>query len=92
MPCSTSCQPGPFRDPQRPARNAARKIQRLKFRSASNSFDVFNAAVFEIAAVQRGWRDFRMTQSSFERADPRCQKIGRRRLSRPTRKNGGGFL
>jgi hypothetical protein len=33
-------------------------------------------------ALQRGWRDFRMAQSSFERADPRCQKIGRRRLSR----------
>jgi hypothetical protein len=36
----------------------------------------------EIAAVQRGWRDFRIATSSFERADPCCQKIGRRRLSR----------
>jgi mannose-6-phosphate isomerase-like protein (cupin superfamily) len=39
-----------------------------------------------IAALQRGWRDFRIAQSSFERADPRCQKIGRRRLSRFSRR------
>jgi mannose-6-phosphate isomerase-like protein (cupin superfamily) len=58
----------------------------LKFQTASRCFDTFDAANSKIAAVQRGWRDFRMAQSSFERADPRCQKIGRRRLSRPTRK------
>jgi len=67
------------------------KLARLKFQTASKSFDILNAAIAGIAAVQRGWRNFRMAQSSFERADPRCQKIGRRRLSRPARKNGGGF-
>jgi hypothetical protein len=91
MPCLTCCHPAHFRDPQRHAGDDARKIARLKFQPASNSFDVSNATVFEIAAMQRCWRDFRMTPSGFERADPRCQKIGRRRLSRPTRKNGGGL-
>src|SRR6201997_792898 len=27
--------------------------------------------------MQRGWRDFRIATSRFERANPRCQKIGR---------------
>jgi hypothetical protein len=39
---------------------AAPKIADAKFRLASNSFDVFNVARREIAAVQRGWRDFRI--------------------------------
>jgi hypothetical protein len=37
-----------------------RKTADAKFRLASNSFDVFDAATHEIAAVQRGWRDFRI--------------------------------
>jgi hypothetical protein len=40
--------------------DAARKIADAKFRLASNSFDGFNAATRENAAVQRGWRDFRI--------------------------------
>jgi len=45
----------------------------------------------EIAAVQRGWRDFRIATSRFERANPCCQKIGRRRLSRFASNSGGGL-
>jgi len=37
-----------------------RKTADAKFRLASNSFVVVDAAVNEIAAVQRGWRDFRI--------------------------------
>jgi hypothetical protein len=55
---------------------------RLEFQIASKCFRAGSAGWLEFAALQRGWRDFRMAQSSFERADPRCQKIGRRRLSR----------
>jgi hypothetical protein len=55
---------------------------RLEFQIASNRFRAFAAGLSEFAAPQRGWRDFRIAQSGFERADPRCQKIGRRRLSR----------
>jgi hypothetical protein len=36
------------------------KTADAKFRLASNSFDVFHAVTHEIAAVQRGWRDFRI--------------------------------
>jgi hypothetical protein len=36
------------------------KIADAKFRLGSNSFDVFNAAANEIAAVRHGWRDFRI--------------------------------
>jgi hypothetical protein len=39
-----------------------RKTADAKFRLASNSFDIFNAATRENAAVQRGWRDFRIAQ------------------------------
>jgi hypothetical protein len=56
------------------------------FRIAASGFGAFAAAVRRFAAVQRGWRDFRIAQLSFERADPRCQKIGRRRLSRSREK------
>jgi hypothetical protein len=44
-----------------------RKIARLKFQPVSNSFGVFLTAIFEIAALQRGWRDFRIAASSYER-------------------------
>jgi hypothetical protein len=62
-----------------------------KFRIACSGFGGLAARSANFAAVQRGWRDFRIAQSSFERADPRCQKIGRRRLSRSRQKNGGGI-
>jgi hypothetical protein len=38
---------------------------------------VVAAVVNEVTAVQRGWRDFRIAQSSCERAITCCQKIGR---------------
>jgi mannose-6-phosphate isomerase-like protein (cupin superfamily) len=41
-----------------------------------------DAAIPKIAALQRPWRDFRIAPLRFERADPCCQKIGRRRSSR----------
>jgi len=66
-------------------------IARRKFPTAAKSFRALAAAVIEFAAVQCGWRDFRIAQRSFERADPRCQKIGRRRLLRTRKKNNGGF-
>jgi hypothetical protein len=37
-----------------------RKTADAKFRLASNSFDVSDAAANEIAAVRHGWRDFRI--------------------------------
>jgi hypothetical protein len=37
-----------------------RKTADAKFRLASNGFDVFDAATCKTAAVQRGWRDFRI--------------------------------
>jgi hypothetical protein len=36
------------------------KIAQLKFWLPSSGFGAFAAAVTEIAAVQRGWRDIRM--------------------------------
>jgi hypothetical protein len=39
--------------------------------------DSARSAAVEIAAVQRGWRDFRIAQGSCGREIPRCQKIGR---------------
>jgi hypothetical protein len=35
-----------------------RRVDQLKLVRPSNCFAVFAAALFEIAAVQRGWRDF----------------------------------
>jgi len=45
---------------QRRVRDSPRKIFRLKFWTASKSFDVFDAAISGVAAVQHGWRDFRI--------------------------------
>jgi hypothetical protein len=44
----------------RDRRGSPQKSADAKFRLTSNSFDVFDAATREIAAVQRGWRDFRI--------------------------------
>jgi hypothetical protein len=45
-------------------------IAQPKFWSASSSFGVFPAMAGEFAAVQRGWRDFRIAQSSSQQGDP----------------------
>jgi mannose-6-phosphate isomerase-like protein (cupin superfamily) len=58
------------------------KIAGPKFRTASNSFAPFDVTIRKTAAVQCCWLDFRIATSRFERANPCCQKIGRRRLSR----------
>jgi hypothetical protein len=76
-------------DPSRYAGDDARKIARLKFQPASKSFAVFMTAVFETAAVQRGWRDFRIAPSSCERGDFGCQKIGRLRRMFMNGNSGG---
>jgi hypothetical protein len=55
----------------------ARTIAQSKFRIGSSGFGALATLAPAFAAVQRGWRDFRIAQLSFERADPRCQKIGR---------------
>jgi mannose-6-phosphate isomerase-like protein (cupin superfamily) len=67
------------------------KIAQLKFRLLPSGFGAFAAAVSEIAAVQRSWRDIRMAPGSCEREIRRCQKIGRRRWSRSHNTNSGGF-
>jgi len=71
-----------FQGRRRRAGGHAPSIARLEFQMASKRFRAGSADGCEFAAPQRGWRDFRISQPGFERADPRCQKIGRRRLSR----------
>jgi len=44
------------------AGSGARKITQLEFPVSSKSFGTVTAAAFEFAAVQRGWRDFRIAQ------------------------------
>jgi hypothetical protein len=44
------------------AADAMPRQAQLKFRIAYSSFRVLAAAVAIFAAVQRGWRDFRMAQ------------------------------
>jgi hypothetical protein len=41
---------------------AARDIAQFKFQHPSKRFGGVAAAVIEFAAVQRGWRDFRIAQ------------------------------
>jgi len=80
-----------MRDRRRRAGDDANKIAQLGFRHRSSSFGVFAAAAGEIAAVQRGWRDFRIAPSSCEREILRCQKIGRSSDCRdPINENSGG--
>src|SRR5947209_4715001 len=62
---------------ERCAGTASPNIPGIEFRLAANGFGLLSGALRKFAAVQRGWRDFRIAQSSFERANPRCQKIGR---------------
>jgi hypothetical protein len=38
------------------------EIAQLEFCSPASSFDALMAAAIEIAAVQRGWRDFRIAE------------------------------
>jgi hypothetical protein len=44
------------------AAGAGRKTAQPEFQLPSNSFAAFAAAADEFAAVQRGWRDFRIAQ------------------------------
>jgi hypothetical protein len=62
MLCSTCAHRERWRDLRRGCGNARPKIARIEFRLWSNSFDGIPAAVVEFAAVQRGWRDFRIAQ------------------------------
>jgi hypothetical protein len=48
--------------PQRQAGADAPKIAQRKFRPSASSFAARNRRKYEIAAVQRGWRDFRIAQ------------------------------
>jgi hypothetical protein len=54
-----------------------KKIADPKFRIVASDFRNPAAAVGEFAAVQRGWREFRIAKSSCEHGDPGCQKYGR---------------
>jgi hypothetical protein len=56
--------------PGRRAGDDAPLPARPEFWPASSSFGVFQAAAREFAAVQRGWRDFRMAQPSSRQGDP----------------------
>jgi hypothetical protein len=49
-------------DRYRRAGEPAQEIARPEFRPAASSFGAFAAAIAEIAAVQRSWRDFRIAQ------------------------------
>jgi hypothetical protein len=58
-------------------------IAQLEFRLPASSFGGFAAAVDEIAAPQRGWRDFRMAPFSCELGDEALPKNWtRKRLPR----------
>jgi mannose-6-phosphate isomerase-like protein (cupin superfamily) len=60
-------------------------------RLPSSGFGAFAAAVTEIAAVQRGWRDIRMASSSCEREIRRCQKLDAGVCRDRADQNSGGF-
>jgi hypothetical protein len=49
-------------------------IAQLKFWSPASSFGGFAVAVDEIAALQRGWRDFRIASFGCERGDAALPK------------------
>jgi hypothetical protein len=51
-----------------------REIAQLKFRPPASSFGARAAAVIEIAALQHGWRDFRIAQINCERGDAALPK------------------
>jgi hypothetical protein len=68
------CHPGRFNGRRRRAAGARGKAAQPEFQLPSNSFGAFAAAAGEFAAVQRGWRDFRIAQSSCESADPSLPK------------------
>jgi len=62
MLCLTRCHPGRLNGRRSRAAGAGRKTAQPEFQLPSNSFAAFAAAAGEFAAVQRGWRDFRITQ------------------------------
>jgi hypothetical protein len=45
-----------------PGADAMSRIAQPKFWSGFSSFDAFQSVTGEFAAVQRGWRDFRIAQ------------------------------
>jgi hypothetical protein len=60
--------------PRAPGRRWSLKIADLKFCLPSKRFGIFAAAIIEIAALQRGWRDFRIAQCSCEHGNPALPK------------------
>ena len=56
LPCMTYCVP------RSSAADAPSRITQFKFRIADSSFRPLTAAVVKFAALQRGWRDFRIAQ------------------------------
>jgi hypothetical protein len=58
-----------LRDRHSEAAVDARKIAQSKFWIVSSDFVAFAAPAVEIAAMQRGWRDFRMARPSCEHGD-----------------------
>jgi hypothetical protein len=62
MLCLTWCHRRRFRRRWRSAGDDAARIAQLEFCLPSKSFGTSAAAIIEIAAVQRRWRDFRIAQ------------------------------
>jgi Cupin domain len=56
------------------AGNDAPRIAQLEFCLPCKSFGTSTAAIIETAAVQRGWRDFRIAQRSCEHGNPALPK------------------
>jgi len=74
MLCLTWCHQQRFHGRRRLAGADASRIAQLNFCLPSKSFGRFAAAVIEIAAVQRRWRDFRIAQCSCEPGNPALPK------------------
>jgi len=59
----------------RPDRRPCAGNPQPEFRYLTRRFAVFAAAIAQIAAMQRGWRDFRIAPCSRERDDATLPKI-----------------
>jgi hypothetical protein len=73
--CSTSCHRGRSAELKRHIASDLKEIAWPKFRTASNSFEPFDAATSEIAAVQGGWRDFRIATSALNASIRAAKKL-----------------
>jgi hypothetical protein len=62
MLCSTCAQGARWHGLSRVCCGRGAEIARIEFGLASNSFDGIPAEAAEFAALQRGWRDFRIAQ------------------------------